>query len=238
MTKEEFILYCDKLNIKISEELYNKFFTYFEMLVEWNNKFNMTTILEEKDVFLLHFYDSLCLSKVVNLNKEVSICDFGTGAGFPGVPLAIVYNDSSFTLVESNGKKVKFLTEVINKLDLKNIKIINERVENIVKTYNEKFDIVTCRAVSNINIILELSSRLIKINGIFAPLKSNIELETNHMTNELINRLGFEYIKIIKYNLPNENSLRTIPIYIKKRETDKKYPRSYNVILKESKKIN
>lgn len=237
MTENEFIKECEKINILLTSEQLNKFKTYYNLLKEWNEKFNLTAITEEKRVYLKHFYDSLCLSKIEKLNYK-EICDFGTGAGFPGVPLAIVYNDSSFTLVESNGKKVKFLTEVINKLDLKNIKIINERVENIVKTYNEKFDIVTCRAVSNINIILELSSRLIKINGIFAPLKSNIELETNDMTNKLINKLGFECIKIIKYNLPSENSLRTIPIYIKKRETDKKYPRSYNVILKESKKIN
>lgn len=237
MTENEFIKECEKINILLTSEQLNKFKTYYNLLKEWNEKFNLTAITEEKEVYLKHFYDSLCLSKIEKLNNK-EICDFGTGAGFPGVPLAIVYNDSSFILVESNGKKVKFLTEVINKLDLKNIKIINERVENIVKTYNEKFDIVTCRAVSNINIILELSSRLIRINGIFAPLKSNIELETNNMTNELINKLGFECIKIIKYNLPSENSLRTIPIYIKKRETDKKYPRSYNVILKESKKIN
>lgn len=237
MTENEFIKECEKINILLTSEQLNKFKTYYNLLKEWNEKFNLTAITEEKEVYLKHFYDSLCLNKIEKLNNK-EICDFGTGAGFPGVPLAIVYNDSSFTLVESNGKKVKFLTEVIDKLDLKNIKIINERVENIVKTYNEKFDIVTCRAVSNINIILELSSRLIKINGIFAPLKSNIELETNNMTNELINKLGFECIKIIKYNLPSENSLRTILIYIKKRETDKKYPRSYNVILKESKKIN
>lgn len=237
MTENEFIKECEKINISLTKEQLIKFKTYYNLLKEWNEKFNLTAITGEKEVYLKHFYDSLCLSKIEKLNNK-EICDFGTGAGFPGIPLAIIYSNSLFTLIESNGKKVKFLMEVVNKIDLKNVKIINERVENIVKTYNENFDIVTCRAVSNINIILELSSRLIKINGIFAPLKSNIELETNSKTNELIDNLGFKYIETIKYNLPSENSLRTIPIYIKKKETNNKYPRNYSVILKESKKID
>ena len=231
MTKEEFILYCDKLNIKISEELYNKFFTYFEMLVEWNNKFNMTTILEEKDVFLLHFYDSLCLSKVVDLNEEKSLCDFGTGAGFPGLPLAIVFSKINVTLVESNGKKCMFLNAVKDALKLENVTVINDRIENYSSKEREKFDIVTCRAVTSIPMILEMVTSLVKIDGVLVPLKSNCEEELVKYS-YLEKELGINLIQKEVYNLPINEAYRVIPVYKKEKVTDKKYPRSYNSLLK------
>ncbi len=231
MTKEEFILYCDKLNIKISEELYSKFFTYFEMLVEWNNKFNMTTILEEKDVFLLHFYDSLCLSKVVDLNEEKSLCDFGTGAGFPGLPLAIVFSKINVTLVESNGKKCMFLNAVKDALKLENVTVINDRIENYSSKEREKFDIVTCRAVTSIPMILEMVTSLVKIDGVLVPLKSNCEEELVKYS-YLEKELGIKLIQKEVYNLPINEAYRVIPVYKKEKVTDKKYPRSYNSLLK------
>lgn len=231
MTKEEFILYCDKLNIKVSEELYSKFFTYFEMLVEWNNKFNMTTILEEKDVFLLHFYDSLCLTKVVNLNKEISLCDFGTGAGFPGIPIAILFPKVNVTLVESNGKKCTFLNAVKEELKLENVTIINDRIENFSSKEREKFDIVTCRAVTSIPMILEMATPLVKVNGVLVPLKSNCEDELVKYS-YLERDLGIKLIQKEVYKLPINDAYRVIPVYKKEKVTDKKYPRSYNSLLK------
>lgn len=231
MTKEEFILYCDKLNIKISEEVYSKFFTYFEMLVEWNNKFNMTTILEEKDVFLLHFYDSLCLSKVVDLNKEVSLCDFGTGAGFPGLPIAVVFPKVSITLVESNQKKCMFLNAVKESLKLENVTVINDRIENYSFKEREKFDIVTCRAVTSIPMILEMATSLVKVNGFLVPLKSNCEEELVKYS-YLESELGIKLIQKEVYTLPINDAYRVIPVYKKEKVTDKKYPRSYNSLLK------
>ena len=105
MTKEEFIKYLNELNIDINEDIYNKLDTYYKLLIEWNNKFNLTSIIEKKDVFLLHFYDSICLTKTGNLKEYNSLCDFGTGAGFPGLVIAILFSNLNVTLIESNKKK-------------------------------------------------------------------------------------------------------------------------------------
>lgn len=234
MNKEEFIKKCKDLNIEIDEELYNKFMIYYTTLVEWNNKFNMTAIIKKEDVFLLHFYDSLCLIKAVELKDNLSLCDFGTGAGFPGIVLSIVFNNLKVTLVESNKKKCLFLETIKNKLNLKNIIIINDRVENYSKNNREKFDIVTCRAVTSIPIILELSTSLLKINGLLVPLKSNCSEEIEKYE-YLEKELGIKLIDKVIYNLPINNANRTIPIYKKLFLTPLKYPRNYNVMLKEYK---
>lgn len=234
MNKEEFIKKCKDLNIEIDEELYNKFMIYYTTLVEWNNKFNMTAIIKKEDVFLLHFYDSLCLIKAVELKDNLSLCDFGTGAGFPGIVLSIVFNNLKVTLVESNKKKCLFLETIKNKLNLKNIIIINDRVENYSKNNREKFDIVTCRAVTSIPIILELSTSLLKINGLLVPLKSNCSEEIEKYE-YLEKELGIKLIDKVNYNLPINNANRTIPIYKKLFLTPLKYPRNYNVMLKEYK---
>ena len=111
MTKEEFILECKKINIDITEEIFSKLDRYKELLIEWNQKFNLTTIIEEKDIFLKHFFDSLYLNTECDF-KDKKICDIGTGAGFPGMVLAIVFKNGNFTLMESNNKKVLFLGDL------------------------------------------------------------------------------------------------------------------------------
>ena len=231
MNKEEFIKYCNELNIIIDDKIYDKFLKYYDLLFEWNNKFNMTTITKKEDVFLLHFYDSLCLSKAVDLSKYKNLCDFGTGAGFPGLVLGIIYSNLNITLIESNNKKCTFLNEVIDKLQLKNIKVINDRMENYSKNNIENFDLITCRAVTSIPIIIELSMQSLKINGYLVPLKSNC-LEEIKKYKYLEKNLNFKLIEIIDYELPINNANRTIPIYKKTGKTSSKYPRNYNVILK------
>ncbi len=231
MNKNEFVLECKKIGINISSNILNKLDLYFHELVSWNNKFNLTTIINEEDVYLKHFYDSLCLVKVTNLNNK-NICDFGTGAGFPGMVIAIVFDKSNITLIESNSKKVTFLEHIKKLLNLKNVTIINKRTEEYGKDNRELFDIITCRAVSDLKIILELSVSLLKVGGLFLPLKSNVDEEINSSMKKS-KKLGYELIKKEEYYLPIENSKRTILIYKKIIKTDLKYPRNYNLIKKD-----
>ena len=232
MNKEEFILYCKKNDIKIDKITIENLEEYKNSLKEWNKKFNLTSIIEDNDIYLKHFFDSIFISKYFDFNNK-NICDFGTGAGFPGMILAIFYRNSKVTLIESNGKKVNFLNEVKNKLKLENVTIINDRIENYAKNNREIFDIVTCRAVANLSIILELSVALLKIKGIFIPMKSNV-VDELIKSNRLLDTLGYSFVKKIEYELPFENSKRTILEYLKNKKTDNKYPRNYSIIKKQA----
>ena len=232
MNKEDFIKEINSLNLEINDEILSKLDRYYKLLNEWNNKFNLTTILEEKDVYLKHFYDSICIVKS-NLisNDNIKLCDFGTGAGFPGIVIKIFFPNINVTLIESNNKKCLFLNEVIKELDLKNIEVINDRMEIYTKKVRESFDIVTCRAVSHLRIISELAIPLLKVNGYFLPLKSNIDEEIKE-SNDILNKLNSKIENIISYELPIENSKRNILIIKKLKETNLIYPREYKKIIK------
>ncbi len=234
MKIDEFINECKKLDINIEEIYIKKLEIYKKLLQEWNYKINLTTIIQDDDIYLKHFYDSLCISKAVKLENQ-ELCDFGTGAGFPGLVLAIIFNNLKVTLIESNNKKITFLYEVVKLLNLSNVNIINSRVEEFGKKNRELFDIVTCRAVSNLNIILELSSSLVKVGGLFIPLKSNIKEELYDSLSN-ISKLSYKLVDTIKYKLPKEMSDRTLIIFKKIKKTDNKYPRNYNVIVNNYKK--
>lgn len=233
MTKEEFIKYCSEINIKITDILYDKLYKYYELLNEYNKKFNMTTITSYEDVFLLHFYDSLCINKTGYLNDKDSIklLDFGTGAGFPGMVIAIIYSNINVTLIESNAKKCLFLNLIKQELKLDNINIVNGRVEEYSVKNREVFDIVTCRAVTSLPMIIEMCTSSIKVGGLLIPLKSNIDEEIK-IANQIITKFNLELVNKIEYDLPITNAYRCIPIYCKYKITDKKYPRSYSSILK------
>lgn len=232
MNKEEFINYIKKLNLEINNEILNKLDKYYKLLNEWNDKFNLTTILEEESVYLKHFYDSVCIIKS-NLikNENIKLCDFGTGAGFPGIVIKIFFPNINVTLIESNNKKCIFLNEIIKELDLKNIEVINTRMEIYSKNNRELFDIVTCRAVSHLRIISELSIPLLKVNGYFIPLKSSVEDEIKE-SKSILNELNSKIENIISYELPIENSKRNILVIKKLKETSLKYPREYKKIIK------
>ena len=235
MNEKEFKEYLLKLNIDIAEEELKKFETYKELLKEYNKKFNLTSITEDESIYLKHFYDSLYLMTTSEFKNKKTFLDIGTGAGFPGLALAIMNKNMLFTLVESNQKKCMFLSLVKEKLDLKNVEIINQRAEEYTKVNREKFDIVSSRAVSHLKILSELELPALKVSGYFSPLKSSIEDELNE-TIDFLNELDCTVEKLYKYELPIENSERTIVVIKKNKITKTTYPRNYSQIVKTKRK--
>ncbi|MBQ9013334.1 MAG: 16S rRNA (guanine(527)-N(7))-methyltransferase RsmG [Bacilli bacterium] len=230
MDKEEFINAIKDLSINIDEKQLSQLNEYYNMLIEYNKHTNLTRITEEKEVYLKHFYDSLTICKVINLNSQ-SLLDIGTGAGFPGLVLKILFPNLKVTLVDSLNKRIIFLNQVINKLGLKEIRALHKRAEEYAKDNKEKFDIVTSRAVANLNILSELCIPYVKIGGYFIPMKADAKEEINSSINA-IKTLGCVLEKTLIFNLPKEKSIRTLIMIKKEASTNSKYPRKYNEIKK------
>ena len=231
MNIKEFITELQKLNINLSQTQLSNLETYKNMLKEYNQKFNLTTILEDENIYLKHFYDSLTLSKALDLTQNLKVLDIGTGAGFPGLVLKIVFPNLDVTLLDSNAKKVSFLNAVISKLQLTNIKVINNRAENLPNSYREYFDVITSRAVAHLRILLELSIPYLKVNGLFIPMKANLnnELTESKTTLETLNS---KVLSLLEFELPDNLSKRTLITITKNSPTPNTYPRSYDKILK------
>lgn len=209
MNKEEFINELEKLNIMLSSHQLDQLDKYYHLLKEWNEKINLTRIIEENDVYLKHFYDSLTLSRVIDLNKSLTLCDIGTGAGFPGLVLKIVFPSLKITLVDSLLKRIKFLNIVIEELGLTGIETVHSRAEDYVKFHKNEFDIVTSRAVSRLINLLDYSVPLVKKGGYFIPMKANCEDEIKESL-PILKRKNLTVEKIDEFYLPIENSKRTI----------------------------
>ena len=205
MNKTEFIIELKKINIDITEEQLQKLDKFYKLLLEWNEKINLTRIVEKKEVYLKHFYDSLTIVKVINLEEKETLCDVGTGAGFPGIILKIMYPHLKITLIDSLQKRVNYLNEIIKELELDNINAIHVRGED----YKEKFDIVTSRAVANIEKLVNYTMHLLNKNGVLIAMKGNIE---NELTKEVQKKLEKKYKieKIEKFILPIEESHRSL----------------------------
>ena len=232
MNKEKFIEELLKLHIEISDIQLEKLEKYYEILERENKLYNLTAITEKESVFLKHFYDSLTIVKIIDLNNE-SLCDLGTGAGFPGMVLKIIFPNLKVTLIDATLKKCNFLEKVIKELKLENIKVINARVEEYAKIEREKYDIVTARAVAPLKHLLEYGVPLLKVNGTFVAMKGNINEELNGIEN-YENKLKIKQNKRIDFQLPIENSNRTLISFIKIEVTNNKYPRKYTEIKKKS----
>jgi 16S rRNA (guanine527-N7)-methyltransferase len=229
MNKEEFIDSLKELNINLDDSKLNQLDLYYHLIIEWNNKINLTAITDEKQVYLKHFYDSLTLIKEIDLNKNLKICDIGTGAGFPGIVLKIVFPKLNITLVDALNKRIKFLNIVIEKLDLKNIETIHARMEEYSKNNREKFDIVTARAVAPLSELLEIGAPALKVGGKLVFMKGTLKDEELNVTNAM-KVLKLENMNKNEFLLPIENSTRTIISFTKKDITSKKYPRQYSNI--------
>ena len=221
----------NKIDVKIKDKEVEQFYEYMNSLLEWNEKINLTAITEPKEVILKHFIDSITIQKYIQ--KENSVVDVGTGAGFPGIPLNIVNNEAKYTLVDSLNKRIKFLDEIIDKLNLKNIETVHSRAEDFAKENRETYDVATSRAVAALNVLLEYLLPLVKFGGLCICMKgSNVQEEIEASSNAL-KILGGQIEKVEQITLPDSDIIRNIVIVRKVTKTSSKYPRKAGLPSKE-----
>ncbi len=237
MEKDEFFYklqnQAQKIDINLTNKQLNEFYTYMNLLIEWNKNINLTAITEPEEIIKKHFIDSLTISK--NIQKDSSIIDVGTGAGFPGIPLKIVREDINVVLLDALNKRLNFLNEVIKENKLENIETVHFRAEEIGKNkkYREKYDIATSRAVAQLNILVEYLLPLVKIGGKCICMKgSNVEEELKN-SKKAITLLGGEIEKIEEFILPDSDIKRNVIIIKKVNSTPAKYPRKPGTPAKE-----
>lgn len=231
--KREFEKYLAKMNISLLKEQYGQFYAYMELLIEWNEKMNLTAITDPKEIILKHFVDSLTIAKYVEEGK--SIIDMGTGAGFPGIPIKIYRKDVKVVLADSLNKRIKFLDEVIDKLKLENVETIHCRAEELGKNkqYREKFDYATSRAVANLSTLSEYLMPFVKLNGKCIFMKT-IEVEEElEKAKKAIKTLGGKVEKVDKFEIPESDLGRSIIIVKKEKITPSKFPRKAGTPAKE-----
>lgn len=228
-----------KIGIQLDDKQIDQFLRYYELLAEWNRFMNLTAITDYKEVIQKHFVDSLSIIKAMDIeylqSKDKQLIDIGTGAGFPGIPIKIVFPKLKITLLDSLNKRVKFLNEVIDVLDLKNIEAIHGRAEDYARQekYREKYDVCVSRAVANLSTLSEYSLPFVKIGGYFISYKAeNIEEEIEKSKNVVI-LLGGDINEVVKFSLPDTDIKRALIIIKKEKPTNKKYPRRSGIPSKE-----
>ena len=228
--KKEIVYFKDsaaKLGIDLSDLQLEQFNTYYEMLVEKNKVMNLTAITEFEEVVQKHFLDSISLIKVEKLNQDISIIDLGTGAGFPGIPLKIAFPELEICLADSLNKRVLFLNEVIEELELKKISAVHGRAEELArqKGYREQFDLCVSRAVANLSTLSEYCLPFVKVGGKFISYKANEVEEETKQAEQALEVLGGACVDIQKFQLPDSEMNRAFVIIEKKKRTPATYPR-------------
>ncbi|OIR59980.1 16S rRNA (guanine(527)-N(7))-methyltransferase RsmG [Bacillus sp. FMQ74] len=227
MNIEEFTSGLAEKGISLSPRQLEQFELYYDMLVEWNEKINLTSITEKKEVYLKHFYDSITAAFYVDFNQVNTICDVGAGAGFPSLPIKICFPHLNVTIVDSLNKRITFLEKLSEALQLEHTTFCHDRAETFGqrKDVRESYDIVTARAVARLSVLSELCLPLVKKNGLFVALKAASAEEELNAGKKAITTLGGELENIHSFKLPIEESDRNIMVIRKIKNTPKKYPR-------------
>ncbi len=221
-------------NINLCQEQIEKFIIYMDLLKEWNEKINLTTITEDMEIINKHFIDSISIVKSGVLKDGMRLIDVGTGAGFPGIPIKIIMPGVRVVLLDSLNKRINYLNEVINKLNLKDIDAVHGRAEEFSNKpeFREKFDIATARAVANLSVLSEYCIPYVKVGGYFISMKGPSIDEEIQSGKNAISTLGGKFVEIIKTEIPGEDLDHRIVVVEKVKKTDEKYPRKYAQIEK------
>lgn len=227
LTPEEFFQALLDKKIPIDGDKMQQFDMYYRLLVEWNEKINLTAITDKEDVYLKHFYDSITLAKYYVFSKGINLCDVGSGAGFPSIPLKIIYPDIKVTIVDSLLKRIRFLEVLAEELSLDDITLHHGRAEDVGqnKAYRASFDLVTARAVARMSVLSELCLPLVKKGGRFLAMKGSGGQEELDDSKNAIIKLGGAFKEDIAFELPQNAGERHIYVIEKIKDTPKKYPR-------------